>query len=115
MRLQRDGELVCLGQIGEVPESQQLEEERCRAVEERATHPFRAAYQLDQPALPQPSQYAAGRHAADLLDLGPAYRLSVRDDGEGLQRGRGELGRANGELRSLDGRGVDRPSEDLVA
>src|SRR5262249_15207388 len=48
-------------------------------------------------------------------DLRASNRLAVSDHRERLERGGSELGRAHREVRPLDGLGVHRACEDLVA
>ena len=91
MRPQRDRQLLGLGQIGQIPQPQQLEKERRGAVEERPAQRLAASDDLDQAALLQRAQHAAGRDPADLLDLQPADRLAVRDHRQRLERRGGEL------------------------
>ena len=80
-------ELFGLGQIGQVPQPEQLEKERRGAVQQWAAQRVAPSHHLDQSSLLQRAQHSAGRDAADLFDLDPSYRLAVRDDGERLQRG----------------------------
>ena len=58
---------------------------------------------------------AADGHAANLLDLGAADRLSIRDDRQRLERRTGEPRRTRRELRPFDRLGVLGARQDLPA
>ena len=92
-----------------------LEEYRRRAVQQRTTEPFGATDDVDQAALVQRLEHAADRDAANLLDLGAADRLTIRDDRERLERGAGQSRRTRRELRALDRFGVFGARQDLPA
>ena len=77
--------------------------------------PSPRADDVDQSALEQRLEHTAHGDAADLLDLGAADRLAIRDDGERLERRAGEPRRAHRELRALDRLGVLGAREDLPA
>src|SRR5690606_41183631 len=58
-----------------------------RAVEQRPARLVLATEDLEQPALEQDLERRRGVDAADLLELGPRERLTVRRDGQGLELG----------------------------
>jgi len=96
-------------------QSEVLEEDWRRPVHERTSKPFAATNDIDEATLVQRLQHAADRDATNLLDLGATDRLAIRDDGERLQRGRGQALRASGQLRTFDRFGVFGTRQDLPA
>jgi hypothetical protein len=111
VRLQRDGELLGVGKIGQVAQAEELQEHRGGAAEERP------AERPAPPATRSASLWMSAAPPADtprISDLRAAHGLPVGDHGERLERGYGQ--QASG-LRTgrADGGGVDRARQDLVA
>src|SRR5438067_3161561 len=94
-------------------QSEMLQEHWRRAVHERTAEPFATTNYVDQTALVERLEHATDRHATNLLDLGATDRLTVCNNGECLERGRGETLRARRELRPLDCFGVFGARENL--
>src|SRR5262245_22225846 len=115
VRLERDGELFRLRQISQIAEAEQLDKQRGSPVEEWSPESFAPADDFEQSPLLKRTQYAAGRHASDLFDLGSADRLTVGDDGQRFEGCSGETGSTGRELGPLDRRGMYRPGQDLIA
>ncbi len=79
-----------------------LEKTGRRAVKKRPSHSLAAADDFNQLALVKRLEHLTRANAANLLDLGTADWLPVRDDGECLERRRRESLRPRGELSALD-------------
>src|SRR6185503_12144305 len=112
---QRDRQLVRARKLLEMSQREVLEEKRGGAVQQRPPQAFRPTNDVDETALVQGLEHAADVHAADFLDLRPPDGLTVGDDGERLQRGRGEPLGTRRELRAFDCFGVLGAREDLPA
>src|SRR3989442_9326527 len=93
-------------QLVQLPESQDLQELRRGAVQQRAAQSLAARHDLHETALDQLVDHGARIDAPDLVHLEPAHRLAVGDGGERLEGRRGEAARAQRELRAVDRSGV---------
>src|ERR1051325_3033417 len=82
---QRDRQLIAARQLFEMSEGEMLQEERRRPIEQRSPQTLSASSDVDQAAFMKRFQNAADGHAANLLDLDTADRLSIGDDREGLE------------------------------
>ena len=80
------GQILDLGQIGQVVEAELVEELAGRAVHERPADDRLAADHLHQLAADQRVEHARRVDAADLGDLGRRHRLAVGDDRQRLER-----------------------------
>src|SRR5687768_9841479 len=98
---QRDGQLIRPRQLAEVPQSKLLEESGRCSIQQRTSHAFAAADDLDELTLVKRLQHLAAAHSANVLDFRAPNWLAVRDDCERLERCGGQPLRARGKLRAL--------------
>src|SRR5688572_1015854 len=99
---QRNRQLIGARQLLQVAQSEVLQEERRRAVQQRTTETFRAPDDIDESALVQRLEHATDVDAANVLDLRASDGLPIRDERQGLQRGGRQPLRTRGELGALD-------------
>jgi hypothetical protein len=95
-------EFVRTRQFLEVAQRKLLEEQRCRAVQQRTSDSFCTTNNVDQSAFVQRLEHTANGHAANFLDFGTPDRLTIRNDRECFQRRRGQTLRTHGNLCTLD-------------
>ena len=81
------GQLLEPRQVLQILQSENLQERRCGAVQQRAAEPFPTGDHLDEPALDELVHDGTRVDAADLVNLEPTHRLAVRDDGQRLECG----------------------------
>src|SRR5690349_3220764 len=96
-----------------MPQREVLEKDRRRSVQQRPTEPLATTHHVNETTLVQRLEHTAHRDSTNLLDLGAADRLTIRDTRQRLERGCREALRTRRELRTLDHLGVFGARENL--
>src|SRR5499427_4077033 len=104
-----------LGQVGEVAQAEGDEEVARGLVEEGPAWRVLATGDADHPAVEEIVEHRVRVHPAHGVDVGTRHRLTIGDDGEGLESGAGEA-RARPAPRQLhEPRRHLRPRDETIA
>ena len=91
-----------------------LEKHPCDAIQKRPPQAFPAPDDLYQLPIEKSPKNGTRAYPSDLLDFDPANRISIRDDGQGLERRRRQVRRPWHRVEPLEVGGVLRSRKDLI-